>query len=308
MMRRMSFRSIPGVAQVEEVRGPRAVEAAPFDLLVEVPHGADERAHYDALRARLASPLPERLHAFFHANTDIGAWAYGRFVAERVTAAIPAAKVLLVRCLLPRTFVDANRELATADDLAKGGLTGAMPPYVTDPDDQRLLHGLHGAYVALIDEAYEAVCGAGGHALSPHTYGPYVLPISKIDDTIVTQLEALHAPGAIETLAVRPEIDLLADTKEGECLASPALVSDVKQRLEAVGYAVERSKTYQLLPGSQTFRVSRRYPQRVLCLEVRRDLLVRKYTALTAMEVDGARVARLGTPLADALIDALRRR
>lgn len=307
-MRRMSIRSMLGVAHVEEVCGLRAAETAPFDLLVEVPHGADERAHYDALRARLVSPLPERLFAFFHANTDIGAWAYGRFVARHVVEAIPTSKVLLVRCLLPRTFVDANRELATADELAKGGLTGAMPPYVTDAADQRLLNELHQAYVSLIDEAYEAVCGRGGLALSPHTYGPYVLPISKIDDTIVTQLEALHAPGTIESLAVRPEIDLLADTKEGECLADPTLVTEVKRRLEDVGYAVERSKTYQLLPGSQTFRVSRRYPQRVLCLEVRRDLLVRKYTALTAMEVDGARVARLGAPLADALIDALRRR
>jgi hypothetical protein len=301
----MSIRSIPGVADVEAMRGARAAEGAPFDLLVEVPHGADERAHYDALAARLVSPLPERLHGFFHANTDIGAWAYGRFVAERVVEALPTASVLLVRCLLPRTFVDANRELATADDLAKGGLTGAMPPYVTDPADQALLHRLHREYVALIDEAYEAVCARGGLALSPHTYGPYVLPIAKIDDTIVAQLEALHAPGTRETLAVRPEIDLLADTKEGECLADPTLVTDVKRRLEASGYAVERSKTYQLLPGSQTFRLSRRYHGRVLCLEVRRDLLVRDYTALTAMAVDDAKVARLGAPLGEAIVQAL---
>lgn len=308
MMRRMSIASIPGVAQVEVLRGARAAEDAPLDLLIEVPHGADERAHYDALRARLVSPMPERLHGFFHVNTDIGAWAYGRFVAARVIEQIPTARVLLVRCLLPRTFVDANRELATRDELAKGGLTGAMPPYVTDPADQALLHRLHGEYVALIDEAYEAVCGRGGLALTPHTYGPYVLPIAKIDDTIVTQLEALHAPGTRETLAVRPEVDLLADTPDGECLASPTLVMDVKHGLEAAGFVVERSKTYQLLPGSQTHRLSRRHPERVFCLEVRRDLLVQAYTGLTAMEVDPAKVARLGTPLSDAIVAALPRR
>ena len=304
-MRPMSLRSIPGVVHVEVLRGARAPDGAPPDLLVEVPHGADERAHYDALSAQLHSPLPERLHGFFHVNTDIGAWAYGRLAAERVVGARPETTVLLVRCFVPRTFVDTNRELATADDLARGGLTAAMPPYVTDPRDHALLNRLHGDYVGVIEAAYEQTCGAGGLALSPHTYGPYVLPIAKIDDSIVLQLEAAHAPGTVETLAVRPEIDLLADTKEGECLADPALVLDVQRRLDAAGYAVARSRTYQLLPGSQTYRLSRMHPGRVFCLEVRRDLLVRHYTALTAMEVDPAKVRRLAEPLADSLVAAL---
>jgi hypothetical protein len=304
-MRAMELCSIPGVVHVEVLRGPRAARGAPPDLLVEVPHGADERDHYDALHAQLHSPLPARLHGFFHANTDIGAWAYGRRAASRLVEARPETSALVVRCLVPRTFVDTNRELATADDLARGGLTAAMPPYVTDARDQALLNRLHGDYVGVIEAAYEQTCGAGGLALSPHTYGPYVLPIAKIDDTIVTQLEAAHAPGTIETLPVRPEIDLLADTKEGECLADPALVLDVQRRLEDVGYSVARSRTYQLLPGSQTHRLSRRYPGRVLCLEVRRDLLVRQYTALTEMEVDPAEVERLAAPLAAALLRSL---
>ena len=67
-----------GVVDVEIVRGARARPDAPPDLLVEVPHGADRRAHYDALRARLRGDLPADLHAFFHVNTDVGAWQLGR--------------------------------------------------------------------------------------------------------------------------------------------------------------------------------------------------------------------------------------
>src|SRR5690606_36693325 len=70
--------SIEGVVTVELLRGAEAPPAAVPDLLVEVPHGADLRAHYDALRARLVGELPADLHCFFHINTDVGAWAYGR--------------------------------------------------------------------------------------------------------------------------------------------------------------------------------------------------------------------------------------
>ena len=117
---------IEGVADVEVLRGVAADPDASPDLLVEVPHGADRRAHYDALRARLAGPLPEDLHVFFHANTDLGAWHYGRRVAERVVEADPTKVALVIRCLLPRTFVDTNRVIEAVDELATGGMTAAI--------------------------------------------------------------------------------------------------------------------------------------------------------------------------------------
>ncbi len=298
----MSLRSIESVAHVEIAEGSAADPSAPFDLLIEVPHGADERAHYDALAARMKSALPEDLHVFFHVNTDIGAWDYGRRVAAIVTERAPSARVLLVRCLVPRTFVDTNREIVAEDQLGKGGLTGATPPYVVHDDDHALLGELHGAYVALIDAAYESVCGARGMALSPHTYGPYLLPIERIDEHIVEALRAAHAPAMLPTLKVRAEIDLLTDTKEGTRLADAALIEDVAARLSEAGFSVARNESYCLLPGSQTYRQSSRYPDRVFCLEVRRDLLVETYAPTDAMRVDPNKIERLAQPLATAVL------
>lgn len=300
--------SIEGVASVETLSGTAADPSQPPELLVEVPHGADERAHYDLLRSRLRSALPEHLEYFFHTNTDIGAWDYGRRVAEAVLAARPTARAMIVRCLVPRTFVDANRELTAQDELKAGGLTGAIAPYIDHPDDLSLLHGLHARYVALIDAAYQQVCGRGGMALTPHTYGPYVLPIAKIDADIVRNLEKAHAPETLPSLAVRPEIDLLTDTKENERLADPQLTDEVATGLREAGFRVAMNEAYRLVPGSQTYRVSRRFPQQVFCLEVRRDLLVEQYTPFAPMRVDPERSAAVARPLARAITRWLERR
>ena len=138
--------TVEGVAFVEHLRGASAPLGAAPDLLVEVPHGADRRTHYDALRARLQGPLPENLHEFFSMNTDVGAWAFGRATAEAILAADPSRSALLVRCLLPRTFVDTNRVVELAGgDLTQGGMTAGIPVYVTDPGDTALLLELHTA-------------------------------------------------------------------------------------------------------------------------------------------------------------------
>src|SRR2546423_12804549 len=93
-----AYASIPGVADVE------LLGAGPTMLLVEVPHGADRRAHYDDLRARLGGDLPADLHAFFHVNTDVGAGQYGRRAAERVVAALPRSSAPVCPCLCSLTF------------------------------------------------------------------------------------------------------------------------------------------------------------------------------------------------------------
>ena len=64
----MEFESIPGIADVE------LLGAGPTRLLIEVPHGADKRAHYDAVRARLVGDLPKDLHVFFHTNAEPSPW------------------------------------------------------------------------------------------------------------------------------------------------------------------------------------------------------------------------------------------
>lgn len=296
---------VPGVAHVERLYGASADREAPPALLIEVPHGADRRAHFDALRALLRGPFPEDLHVFFHVNTDTGAWDYGRRVAERVLEARPDASALLLRCLVPRTFVDTNRLEEASDDLAKGGMTAGVAPYVRDPADVALLLELHRAYVRLAERAYELVCGHGGFALSPHTYGPRTMGIAKIDDDIVEALRRAHEPEAWERWPVRPEIDLITRTAEGERMAPAGLAEALIAAYREIGLTAVEAGAYTMHPSTQSWRWSSRWPDRVLCLEVRRDLLVERYAPFEEMRVRADAADRVAAPLASQIAPRL---
>lgn len=302
------LQSIPHVADVERFDGAAANRALPPTLLVEVPHGADQRAHYDALRARLVGALPADLHVYFHVNTDIGAYDWGRRVAERVVAAEASRSALLVRCLVPRTFVDANRLETATEDLARSGLTAGVAPYVRDERDLALLLSLHRAYVQLVEQIYPWVCEAGGFALSPHTYGPRTMGIEKIDDEIVAALRRAHEPAQWERWPVRPEVDLITRSPDGRRLAPPEVVDALLEAYRAQGIEAVDSRTYLLHASAQGTRWAERYPDRFLCLEVRRDLLVESYTPFDQMRVRPEAIDRYAAPVADAIDAWLRRR
>lgn len=297
-----SFASIPDIAHVEHL-GPRGVRPA---LLIEVPHGADRRAHYDLWRARLVSDLPADLHAFFHLNTDVGAWQYGRRVAEKVAAARPELGIVLIRCLVPRTFIDTNRVPDAPDGLANGtGMTPAVAPYVDRAEDRALLGDAHRQYVELVARAYETICHAGGFALSPHTYGPRTLAISKIDHGIVGALRAAHEPDAIAAAPLRPELDLITRKADGTRVAPSGIVEELTAAYAALGITATESATYKMSEVTQSWRWQTRYPEQVLCLEVRRDLLVETWTPFDEQTVRADAADRFATPLADAILARL---
>ena len=302
--------SIPDVAAVEVLRGAQAPPDAAPALLVEVPHGADRREHYDRLRGRLVGELPADLHEFFHLNTDVGAWAYGRATAEAFLAAEPTQSALLVRCLIPRTFVDCNRpaDFEGDDALTAGGVTAGIHPYVRDEGDLARLLGLHRSYVELAGRAYAAVCGAGGLALVPHTYGPRTLGIDAVDERIVEQLRWACAPERADTWPLRAEVDLLTRDGEGTLLAPPGVEEHLLERFRAAGYAPTCNETYFLHPATLGHGWSARYPGQLVCLEVRRDLLVPAWTPFEEMLADPAQARRVAEVLAPALVEAARRR
>jgi hypothetical protein len=299
--------SIPEVAEVERIFGKDCDPSAPPALLVEVPHGADRRAHYEALRRRLVGDLPADLHIFFHVNTDIGAYDYGRRVAEQVVAALPGRSALIIRCLVPRTFIDTNRLEDAPDNSAKAGLTAAVAPYVRHPDDLKLLLDLHRSYVRLIEQAYPLVCDSGGFALSPHTYGPRTMKIEKIDDTIVDELRRAHQSDIWVTWTERPAIDLITRDPDGVRRAPDGMVDELIAAYRALGLEAAEAATYTLHPDAQGSRWARRYPDRFLCLEVRRDLLVEVYAPFDEMRVRADAAERIAWPLAAAITARLRR-
>jgi len=294
--------SIEDVVDVELLRGPHAVPDAPPDLLVEVPHGADQRSHYDRLRERLRGELPDDLHVFFHVNTDVGAWAYGRATAEALLAAAPERSVLLVRSLIPRTFVDCNRIAEySGGRLDQGALTPGIPSYVQDQGDRELLLELHGRYVDVARRAYALCCGAGGLALVPHSYGPRSLGIEAVDAKIVDNLRWACAPDRHDSWPLRCEIDLLTRDGDRRELAPAGLEAELLAAFAGAGFEVEANDTYFLHPSTLGYQWSTEYPERVLSLEVRRDLLVEAWLPFEPMQPVAAKCDRVARVLAAAL-------
>lgn len=298
--------SIADVVDVELLRGPHANPEAAPDLLVEVPHGADRRHHYDRLRGRLRGDLPADLHVFFHVNTDVGAWAFGRATAERLLELAPGRSVLLLRSLIPRTFVDCNRRADySGGRLDHGALTPGIPDYVRDPGDRELLLELHERYVGVARQAYEEVCGAGGLALVPHSYGPRSLGIEAVDAKIVDNLRWACAPERHDTWPLRCEVDLLTRDGDGLELAPAGVEAELLAGFDEAGFGVAANDTYFLHPSTLGHAWSVAYPGKVLSLEVRRDLLVEEWLPFEEMRPVADKCDRIARVLAPALARAL---
>jgi predicted N-formylglutamate amidohydrolase len=276
----------------------RAGGPPPADVLVEVPHGATARTDFAMIAGRLTGALPERLEAFFHVNTDEGAPELALDVARRLAAA--GRRVLVVRCRIPRTLIDVNREL----DGDGAGMTAGLPTYVRDPGDRALLIDLHRRYTVAAEAAYAEVCGAGGLALALHTYAPRSVGV-EVGDDVVGDLRRAYRPAAYRGWAERPPVDLITATPEDERLAPEGLVAALGDELARIGVPVAENSSYRLHPSTMGHRHARRWPGRVLCLEVRRDLVGAPWRPFVESRIGPRKVGRIGAALARALERAL---
>jgi predicted N-formylglutamate amidohydrolase len=298
--------SVPGVCEVEYVRGAAASAAAP-ELLLEVSHGATRQRHFADLRARLRGDLPADLLDFFFVNTDVGAPELARAVAARVVQQEPRRAVIVVRCLIPRTLIDCNRridETTVAAGSAAGEPTPGLQPWIRAPEDRRLLLDLYAAYRRVVTDAFAAVCGRGGQALLVHTYAPRSIDV-PVDDRIVAALREAYAAERFGSWPLRAPVDLITCDPEGRLLASPVLADAAEAGFVAAGFEVQRNGAYTLHPATLAHGFAQQYPRQLLCLEVRRDLLVPEFTPFREMLPDPAKVARAAAPLADAALRAL---
>jgi predicted N-formylglutamate amidohydrolase len=297
--------SVPDVCEVETLEGSRAREDGAVDLLVEVPHGATRTVDFTAVASRLRGTLPTGLVDFFHVNTDVGAPEVARAIARRVVGARPSWRVRLVRCRIPRTFVDCNRVIdpaAAARPSAKGEMTPGLMPWITHPADRDLLLERYAAYRRVVEAAVEATCGRGGTAVFAHSYAPREVDVA-VDADVVRHLHEAYRPGTIERHPLRPEVDLIARDPEGRFLVDEALVERVRAHLRRAGFACAVNGAYPLHPSTMAWMHASRFPGRTLCFEVRRDLLAREFTPFAAMEIDPAKADRVAAPLVEALLD-----
>lgn len=292
---------LAGVCEVLRFGDP----AGSAGLLIELPHGATERAHYDALAARLASPLPGGLEQFFHVNTDFGVPELAAEIAARLVSAprkASAKGVVVARALVPRTFIDFNREIAV-DGLGAiaAGMTPGLPPYITAATDQQLLLSLYQQYHAAVARLYREVCGApGGLAVALHSYAPRSVEVA-VDADIVGALREAYQPETYAGWVQRPGVDFITRDADGRDLSPAGLVSELQEAYSALGLEVGENATYHLHSATMGYRYAAGHPGQVLCVEFRRDLLGAPWQPFAPSPVDAPGVTQLARPLAEAL-------
>ena len=86
----------------------------PPALFIELPHGATRAAHFEDTRQALKGSLPTDLIHFYFVNTDVGSAECGLAIARAFTALRPDRSAVLLRSLIPRTFIDCNRVLSAS--------------------------------------------------------------------------------------------------------------------------------------------------------------------------------------------------
>lgn len=295
------FATRPGVVDVTVLDGARCDPNAAPDLLLEVPHGATHTADFDTLAAVLRSPLPEGLVDFFHVNTDVGAPELALAVAERFVAADPTRRACVLRCRIPRTFIDCNRRIdASAEDFRAGKVTPGLMPWITDEADRALLRGLHERYVGAVRGAVDAVRARGGAMVMVHSYAPRDVDV-EVDADIVRNLRRAYEPEVEPTWPLRPEVDVIGRSTDGTRYAPEAVFDALRAAMGSLGVTVADSETYPMHPSTQAWHHAMSWPGRTLCVEVRRDLLAAPFTPFAQMRIGDDKVARLAAPLTDAV-------
>ena len=291
--------SIEDVCEVELVaRGSRSAESSP-GLLIEVPHGATRGVHFEQTRRRLVGEYADDLKQFFHANTDVGSIEVARHVARMVSR---DTDVLVVRGLIPRTFVDCNRVLEDGPTgEVREGITPGLPDYVRRPEDVLTLTRMYEQYQTVVREAYEMVCGRGGSALILHTYAPRSVEIDRVDEGIVAALRRAYEPEVYDGWVQRPEVDLISEDADGNRLAPRSLVQRLCAAYAATGIEVGENQTYRLVPSTMGYVHSKSYPEKVTCVEISRALLVEEFLPFEEMRIDDVKALRMAAPIAKAL-------
>jgi hypothetical protein len=294
------LQSVPGVAHYQsfvtaEVRTPYP------NLLIEVAHGATRAVQLQYLMEKLQSTLPEGLSDFFHVNTDAGAPEAAIQTALALLEIDPKLHIGVLSSEIPRTLVDVNRVLDIDPAAYKEGkVTPGLPPYIQHPDDVALLSSLHRQYVELLDKAVERIAEHNGVVLMLHSYAPRSVDV-QVDADIVKSLRAAYQPEVEPTWPLRPEVDVICRSVEGELKIPESLVSSLQTEFSSIGLAAADGKTYPLHPSTQAARLAEKYPGRCLCVEVRRDLLCSPWVPFEEQEVGWYKAARVGGALARVL-------
>lgn len=311
-----NIRPIPHVCEVWTISGPDADPDAAPSVLCDLPHGATQLAHLNAAKALVSTYPDSRYDKFFLANTDQGSPEYATRFAELIcspeaVAALPdipesaraaaveraaTMKVLLIRCLIPRTIADVNRVWDRGIDFTGANLTGVAAPFLTVPADIAAVKERYDAYIAVARAAYDLICPSG-HAFNLHTYAPISVDIIE-GENIVDTLERAYTPEHFPSYPKRPEIELITAMADGTYLANEALVAELMPRYRRAGYDIQENTPFVLHPATTTTVYAQLYPERVLVVEVSRARLAQTFNPFIEMAISPENAEATAKPLA----------
>ncbi len=299
------------VLEIQRFEPKQKAENA-FPLVIEVPHGATSEHHYRSVERLLKSSLPKDLIEYYFVNTDVGAPETAVSLARYLVGEKPGlldsgggacvSSVTLLRGIVPRTFVDFNRNLEDTEGPLEGAMTPGLPPYIVHPQDRELLQDFHRQYTHTVSHLVADILSQGGFLLALHTYAPRSIAVT-VDGDIVDALKEAYQAENWSRWPRRPDVDLLTSDIEGNMWSKPELTRRLRTRFEAQGRVVGENDTYALHPQTRAHHYATRWPGRTLCLEINRDWLADPFIPFQELTVSPRRVDEVSTTLARAFVD-----
>ena len=140
--------------------------------------------------------------------------------------------------------------------------------------------------------------GQAGHCINLHTYAPRTVNLGLIRDDIVTAMRRAYEPDVYEDWPLRPEVDLITETPEGVRLGDEAWLRRVRRGVRGDRRVGGGERRLSLIPDTMGRIYAERYPGRLLCVEIRRDLLADPYDPFVEMKISAEKALRMAGPLA----------
>lgn len=257
-------------------------------LFIELPHGCVHCEEYERFAQYIPS-LPDNLIDFFLVNTDVGTPDLGTAIAKYVQ---DTCGVVVLRSRIPRTLIDCNRILSlNEDEYKEGKVTAGIPSYIPT-EHHHWLKNIHHRYTIKAQELFEAVCGQGGIGIMLHSYAPRSVGINSVDHQIVEKLHWAYQEEVYKDWPIRPQVDFIAKTKDNEWFGAAEKILSIKERMEKDGLEVGISSTYPMHPATTAYMHTKKYPNQTLCIEIRRDLLMKDFRPFKRLQVDQVQIDR----------------
>ena len=269
-------------------------------LLIELPHGATKTKDFLWYQQKLQSTYPKNLIDFFYVNTDVGSPEIAFHIAQKL---LGTYETHILQSHIPRTFIDCNRVVGEGILYTEGGVTPATPSYVTDAQDVSFLYEQYHQYQKYVRSLYTKICEQDeGQALMLHTYAPRSVPITQVDFDIVEQLHAYYKTDKIQDCPLRPEIDIIYKTPDGENLIDATWIQNLKRIFGQNGFFVADGDSYPLHPVTTAYEHAHKNPSKTMCLEIRRDLVVQDWDPFVEMSISESKAVVIASCIADSLL------